>query len=256
MRTKEPKLSPAAISSLASRQWQDYQDGQPGRYFAEAEASLALDDAYAVQMSITDLRCSAGDSVIGYKVGCIGPGVVNQFGMSGPIHARIFRSELRQSGGILEHSAYANLAIEGEMAVRIGVAGAIEAAFPIIELHHFVFRGPRKSLPELVANNGINAGIVLPDDVTSKTLDDWSASHELSITINGITIDSGALWAMSGGAIEAVEWLRQDLARFGCSIKPGDLILVGTPLALHPVKPEDHIVVSVDDRAYVECRVA
>lgn len=256
MKTKEPKLSPDAIASLATRQWQDYQDGQPGRYFAEPEALLALDDAYAVQMGVADLRCSAGDRVAGYKVGCIGPGVVSQFGMSGPIHARIFHSELRQSGNTLKHSAYANLAIEGEMAVRIGMGGAIEAAFPVIELHHFVFRGMRKSLPELVANNGINAGIVLPDDVVSKSLGDWTASRELSIAINGAMIDAGDLWAMTGGATEAVEWLREDLARFEGSIKPGDLILVGTPLALHPVKPGDHVVVSVDDRAYVECHIA
>src|SRR5260221_5735339 len=78
--------------------------------------------------------------------------------MSGPIHARLFRSEIRNSGEMLQYDAYANLAIEGEMAVRIGTNGGIGAAFPVIELHHFVFRGPRKTLAELVANNGINAG--------------------------------------------------------------------------------------------------
>ena len=207
-------------------------------------------------MGVADLRCYSGDSIAGYKVGCIGPGVVSQFGMSGPIHARIFRSELRQSGDTLKHNTYANLAIEGEMAVRIGTAGAIEAAFPVIELHHFVFRGARKSLAELVANNGINAGAVLSDDTMSKTLDDWSMSRKLSISINGVTIDTGDLWAMTGGSIEAIEWLRQDLARFGHSTKPGDLVLVGTPLGLHPVKPGDHVVVSVDERDYVECRIA
>ena len=51
---------------------------------------------------------------------------------------------------------FAHLAIEGEMAVRIGPDGTITAAFPVIELHHFVFRGARKTLPELVANNGLN----------------------------------------------------------------------------------------------------
>lgn len=256
METKQPKLSLIAIESLAKGQWQDYQEGKPGRYFAKPEAFLALDEAYAVQMKVADLRCAAGDGIAGYKVGCIGRGVVEQFGMSGPIHARLFQSELHKSGDTLRHGAYANLAIEGEMAVRIGAAGAIEAAFPVIELHHFVFRGARKSLPELVANNGINAGAVLPDELISKTLDDWSAARELSVAINGATIDTGTLWAMAGGALETVEWLRKDLARFGSSIKPGDLILAGTPLGLYPVKPGDHIVVSVDGRNYVECRIA
>jgi hypothetical protein len=47
-----------------------------------------------------------------------------------------------------------------EMALRIGDDGQIAVAFPVIELHHSVFRAPRKTLLELVANNGLNAGIV------------------------------------------------------------------------------------------------
>src|SRR3984893_1368923 len=144
--------SRSVLETLAARQWQEYQTCTPGTYFAEARDPLTLDEAYAVQMEVARLRCAAGDAVVGYKVGCIGSGVVEQFGMSGPIHARLFRSEIRNSGETLQYNAYTNLAIEGEMAVRIGTNGGIEAAFPVIELHHFVFRGPRKTLAELVAN--------------------------------------------------------------------------------------------------------
>jgi 2-keto-4-pentenoate hydratase len=244
------------IETLVARQWQDYQRRTPGTYFGEARDSLTLDEAYAVQMEVARLRCAAGDAVVGYKVGCIGSGVVEQFGMSGPIHARLFRSEIRNSGEMLQYDAYANLAIEGEMAVRIGPSGGIEAAFPVIELHHFVFRGPRKTLAELVANNGINAGAVISNRHTALMLADWTAARTLSVAVNGITIDAGALWAMGGGAAEAIEWLRDDLGRFGASLKPGDLVLAGTPLGLNPVKPGDHVMVLVDDRKYVECRIS
>jgi 2-keto-4-pentenoate hydratase len=215
-----------------------------------------LDEAYAVQMEVARLRCEAGDAVVGYKVGCIGPGVVEQFGMSGPIHARLFRGEIRNSGETLQYDAYANLAIEGEMAVRVATDGAIDAAFPVIELHHFVFRGPRKTLAELVANNGINAGAVISNRRAAMTLDDWAAARTLSVVVNGVTIDAGALWAMRGGAAEAIEWLRGDLRRFGASLKPGDLVLAGTPLGLNPLKPGDHVMVMVDDKKCVECRIS
>jgi 2-keto-4-pentenoate hydratase/2-oxohepta-3-ene-1,7-dioic acid hydratase in catechol pathway len=39
-------------------------------------------------------------------------------------------------------------------------------------------------------------------------------------------------------------------------LKPGDLVLAGTPLGLHPVKAGDHVVVSVDGTAYVDCHIA
>jgi 2-keto-4-pentenoate hydratase len=245
-----------SLQALALRQWHDYQSAMPGGAFADPKLTLTLEEAYAVQMEVARLRCAAGDAVAGYKIGCIGPGVVKQFGMSGPIHARLFRSEIHEPACTLRHAAYANLAIEGEMAVRIGDNGNIVAAFPVIELHHFVFRAPKKTLAELIANNGINAGAVVPRNNETMPLDHWRNAKILSVSINEATIDTGALWAMRGGTTEALHWLRSDLDRFGEVLKPGDLVLAGTPLGLHPVKPDDHVVVSVDGTAYVDCRIA
>jgi 2-keto-4-pentenoate hydratase len=247
-------MDPASLRSLAGRQWRDYQSGTPGTMFADPEMSLTLDEAYKIQMEFAGLRCAAGDAVAGYKVGCIGPGVVEQFGMSGPIHARLFRSEIHSSGATLRHRAYANPAIEGEMALRIGPDGGITAAFPVIELHQFVFRAPRKMLAELVANNGINAGAIIPEHLEAASLEDWTNARTLSISINGMIVETGALWATAGGASEALEWLRSDLDRFGETLKPGDLVLAGTPLGLHPVQGSDRVIVSIDGRECVYCR--
>jgi 2-keto-4-pentenoate hydratase len=90
---------------MAARQWRDYQSGTPGTMFADPDMSLTLDEAYKIQMEFAGLRCAAGDAVAGYKVGCIGSGVVEQFGMSGPIHARLFRSEIHNSGETLRFRA-------------------------------------------------------------------------------------------------------------------------------------------------------
>jgi 2-keto-4-pentenoate hydratase len=241
---------------LAERQWFDYQRMEPGTFFGEPGAFLPLAEAYDIQAAVATLRCAEGDAVAGYKIGCIGPGVVEQFGMSGPIHARLFRSELRPSGVTLPHRDFANLAIEGEMAVRIGPNGAIVAAFPVIELHHFVFRGFRKTLAELVANNGINAGAVIPHHHAGAPLARWADARTLSVAVNGKVLDSGALWAMQRGPAEAIEWLQKNLGRWQEAIRPGDLILAGTPLGLYPVKPGDHITVAVDGTTYVECFVS
>ena len=247
-------LSPE-VRALAVRQWSDYRLRTPGTWFGEGHDGLSLDDAYAVQMEVSRLRCEAGDAIAGYKIGCIGPGMVEQFGMAGPVHGRLFRSELHGSGETLRHGAYANLAIEGEMAVRIGANGAIGVAFPVIELHHFVFRGTPKTLVELIANNAINAGAVLSHDTVPIPLDRWAAERTLTVMVNGSAIDSGELWAMEGGAVEAVCWLREDLGRHGVSLAPGDLVLTGTPLGLHPVQPGDRVSVSVDDREMVTCLI-
>jgi hypothetical protein len=49
----------------------------------------------------------------------------------------------------------------------------------------------------------------------------WEVARAMAVTVNGTTIDSGKLWAMAGGAIEGIRWLKEDLGRHGISLEPG-----------------------------------
>ena len=61
------------IQALADRQWRDYRARQPGTCFADPGFALDLSDAYALQDAVAALRVTAGDRLVGYKVGCTGP---------------------------------------------------------------------------------------------------------------------------------------------------------------------------------------
>ena len=174
-----------SLAELADRQWRDYRRRQPGTCFADPQFDLSLAAAYELQDAVAKLRVASGDRLIGYKVGCSGPGTTQQFGTQGPIRGRLFESEVHRHGEALSFDDFAHLAIEGEMAVRIGPDGTITAAFPVIELHPFVFRGARKTLPELVANNGLNGGIVLPHDDWLSSTTYLEREGALSVQING-----------------------------------------------------------------------
>ena len=243
------------IQALADRQWHDYRTGQPGTCFADPGFVLDLSDAYELQDAVATLRVSAGDSLIGYKVGCTGAGTVQQFGMEGPIRGCLFESEVRQHRCAVTGNEFANLAIEGEMAVRIGADGMIAAAFPVIELHHFVFRGTRKTLPELVANNGLNGGFVLPSEDWLLLRDYIERPGELSVWINDRLTAAGELWPMRAAVHGSLGWLREHLAKRNQALLPEQIVLAGTPLGLYPVRAGDRIVVRVDDKAAVECVV-
>lgn len=244
-----------ALEMLAARQWRDYQSRTPGTYFGEPDASLSLEQAYALQAAVAALRHAAGEPVIGYKIGCVGPGVTELFGVSGPIHGRLFASELHASGCTLDHRAYANLAVEAEMAVVIGADGETMAAFPVVELHHFVLRSSPRTLSEVVANNGLQAGIVLAPTASIMPLRHWATARTLSLGVNGRSIDSGPLWALAEGVAAAVDWLRRSLAQEGIRLAPGDLVLTGTPLGLHPVGSGDRISVAIDGQPHVGCAI-
>jgi 2-keto-4-pentenoate hydratase len=243
------------LKALADRQWRDYRARQPGTCFADPDFVLSLAEAYELQDIVAKLRTADGDRLIGYKVGCTGPGTVQQFGIQGPIRGCLFESEVRRHGDALDFGDFADLAIEGEMAVRIGPDGRIAAAFPVIELHHFVFRGSGKTLPELAANNGLNGGFVLPRN-------EWLASQEyvereatLSVRINGRVVASGELWPMSGGVASSLQWLQRHLAGTRRDLLPGHIVLTGTPLGLYPVRRGDQVAVSVDHDIGSRCSV-
>lgn len=244
------------IPNLAARQLRDYLQGTSGTYFAEDHSRLKLKDAYLVQAEVAKLRVAAGDSVAGYKIGCIGPKIRETFGMSGPIRGILYNSELHPSESTVSASRHTCLAIEGEMAVRIGAEAQVLCAFPVIELHNYVFRAKVKSLSELVANNGLNSGVILPkeEDVTPHSVDLQSGS--LEVRLNNELIDDGPLWSMPGGPDAAIAWLKNHLSDHKLSLESGHLILTGTPLGLHHVRPGDHIRVVAEGFARVEARVA
>jgi 2-keto-4-pentenoate hydratase len=243
------------LRELADRQWRDYRARQPGTCFADPDFALPLAGAYELQDAVAKLRIASGDRLIGYKVGCTGTGTVRQFGMQGPIRGCLFESEIRRHGDAVNFEDFANLAIEGEMAVRIAADGTIAAAFPVIELHHFVFRGARKTLPELVANNGLNGGFVLPHDgwLSSKVCTERKGT--LSVRINGRLAASGELWPMSRGIDSSLEWLRRHLAEFRTDLRAEHIVLTGTPLGLYPVRRGDQVAVFVDDEMGALCSV-
>ena len=243
------------MTELADRQWRDYCAREPGTCFADPGFVLDLSRAYELQHAVSALRVTAGDRVIGYKVGCTGPGTVTQFGMEGPIRGYLYESEVRRTGDTLDRAAFAEPAIEGEMALLIGDDGGIAAVFPVIELHHFVFRAPHKTLAELVANNGLNAGLVLPNQgwLSSRTL--LAEEATLSVRLNDRVVGSGDLWPLPGGPGASLGWLRHHLAEFGLALMPGQIVIAGTPLGLYRVEAGDHIAVFIDNEPVVHCSI-
>lgn len=232
-----------ACDDLAARQYSDSCRGVPGTYFGEDHAPLSLDEAYAVQAGVACLRAQDGAAVAGYKLGCIGAKVREQFGMDGPIRGVLYGNELHRSGAAISRSWHAGLAIEGEMAVRLGDEGEIVAAFPVIELHNYVFRAPRKTLAELIANNGLNAGAVLPTSETAIADVARLDAGEIEVRLNGVQLERGPLWGF-GSPEAALHWLRDHLSRYGLAMRPGQLVLTGTALGLHTVRPGDCLDVS------------
>ncbi len=79
---------------LARRQLADYDARRPGRLFADSAAALAVEEAYALQLAMAQLRRERGERVVGYKIGCVSPAVRRQLGGEHPVFGHIFESEV------------------------------------------------------------------------------------------------------------------------------------------------------------------
>src|SRR5438034_6245451 len=168
---------------LAERMLADYDAHRPNEIFAERGTEwLTLDDAYTLQRAVAQLRVERGERCLGYKVGCLSSSVQEQLGLDQPVSGYLWQTEVLPSGSRLfyqpqgsDHGCrFVNLAIEGEIALRLGqdvspettadhgIHDCVDCWFPVIELHNAVFRGLRPTSQELVAGNAMHAGFVTP----------------------------------------------------------------------------------------------
>lgn len=237
---------------LAARQLDDYRRGTPGTIFARG-LQLSEADAYRLQARVARLREQDGESVIGYKVGCTSREIQRQLGIDQPIGGRLFATEQHISPVSLSISDYDSLAIEGELAVQLAeditdprmansdLIRSVGAIFPVIELHNYVFHSGAPSAAELIANNGMHAGFVMPANVHTGLPEDEPG---LTIAIDGRIMAE----QKHTGAFEAVtrslRWLAAELNRQGVPLHADQIVLTGSRAPLFPVATATTVTVS------------
>jgi 2-keto-4-pentenoate hydratase len=242
------------LQELARRMLADYDARTPGQLVRES-LDLSTAQAYALQADIARLREQRGEKVIGYKVGCTSRTIQMQLGVKEPIFGRLFDTECHPSGVHLSSARYANLAVEGEMAVRLSqdlpsdapsaeeCREAIALVFPVIELHHYVLPGAWPPGRWLIASNGMHAGFVSAEAETLCFGLANFAHNLLRIRINEVVVEAVEDSASLTCPIESLRWLAGRLAQFGLHLCKGQVILTGSPMQLYPVAPGSRIVV-------------
>lgn len=238
-----PRLDETKLDAIARQMLTDYDAHHPGTAFSDG-LRLELDDAWRVQAAVARLREQRGEAVIGYKIGCVTKGNQRANGLSHPVYGRLWSTEQHSDEARLYKKNFANVAMEAEFAVTLAqpidpgsasveqVADAVEYIYPVIELHNLVMRGDPPTGHELIANNGIHAGVVRGRGVEVSRA---SLTTDLALVFDGQTVDSWSSLQWPGDILSAVKWLAQRLGESGMRLKKGDLILTGAfgpPIAL------------------------
>jgi 2-keto-4-pentenoate hydratase len=256
------------IDELARQQLADYDAACPGLVFAEPAFHLTVPEAYELQFKVASLRQLRGESVAGYKVGCVSPAVQGQLGLHQPLIGHIFDTEVYRSDVSLDHHRFHQLAIEGEFAFRMAedvpdegwlaanAEQAIEAAFAVIELHNFCCRAPAgKRAQELIANNGMHAGVVLPEEEGRCRSADELLDEEISVLRDGMVLGAATVRALPDGPLSSLIFLVEQLRKIGKSLCRGQIVLAGSPLPLYRAEPGDRFEVNCNRLPGVRSRI-
>jgi 2-keto-4-pentenoate hydratase len=168
------------------------------------------------------------------------------------------------SGAVLSRSDYANLAIEGELAVelsreptksdfsRAGVPACVARVVPVIELHNHVMRGEPPSAGELIAHNAIHAGFVMGCGINPK---DARGEPSLAIFANNRLLDKCKGPTLVETISTSLTWLMETVRDRGDKLSAGQIILTGSIPSLFAIGEDCRIRVDASPFGSVEVKI-
>jgi 2-keto-4-pentenoate hydratase len=219
-----------------------------------------IDDAYAIQEALQGLFMPERGAIVGYKIAITTPVMQKLMAIDQSIAGAIFARMVHRSPATLRHGDYGRIAVECEIAVRLGadlpsrdkpytgdgVAAAVEACLPAIELieDHGCNTYTEVGSRGLIANNAWNAGAVLGPAVTAWRDLDLAATTG-AMAINGTEIGRGRGGdVMNGHPFHALAWVANTQAARGRPLKRGMIVLTGSVVSTQWPKPGDTVSVS------------
>ena len=215
-------------------------------------ASISTEDAYEIQRRVIAARVASGEVVVGYKVGCTSRAIRRQFGLTEPICGRVMAPHVFHGNTVLNWNDYVRCAVEPEFVFMIGkdlpnevkdereLVAAIEYISPGIEVHNYKFWFGKPTLQELVASNGIHAGLVISrKKVRPEGL--YFNLEGVGLFRNGELAASGIGAEIMGGPLKSLRWLANHLIRRGEPLRAGQIVIPGSAVELVSVEPGDRV---------------
>jgi len=229
-----PNLDNTDLDTIARRMLHDYDNATPGTIFSEG-LRLDVADAWRLQKAVTRLREDRGEQAIGYKVGCIFPGNQQTMGLSHPVWGRLWDSEVHEDGAELRKADYSNIALEAEFGVTFStdidasattamITAAVDALYPVLEMHNLTLRGEQPHGHELIANNAIHCGVIKGAPIRELAL---VTETDMQLAYDAKIVDSWDKLKWPADILAAVNWLAERLSADGTVLKKGELILTG-----------------------------
>ena len=199
--------------------------------------------AYAIQKKFVD---ATGIETAGWKIGCTSERVRRLLGAKEPFAGRVFAPRCFPSGVRIPSESYPTRGLEGEFAFVMGknvkprkrpytradMLKAVDELRPAIEIIDTRYDDWRAvTLPELVADLGMNAAIVYGEPVKG-----WRRRNlgEVVVTMRagGKVVGKGTGADVYGHPLDALAWLANNPPTKE-GLQEGEIVLTGTCTGFH-----------------------
>ena len=216
----------------------------------EDDASLTIDDAYAISLATIALREADGELVIGKKIGVTSKAVQDMLGVHQPdfgfLTDRMWvRGDIDIARtGLIQPRAEAEIAfilrdgLKGPGVTAEQVIAATEAIAPCFEIVDSRIRDWKIGIVDTVADNASCGVFVIGEARADPKGLDLPNLH-VTVTKNGQPLSEGHGSAVQGSPAQAVAWLANTLGAYGVTLDPGDIILSGSLVPLAPAVAGD-----------------
>ena len=95
------------LDFFANKTLENYDSKKPSIIFKE-KIKITNDEALLIQSNVAELRKKRGEEIVGYKIGCVSKDTQKKMGFTQPACGYLWKSELYNSGVILNKKDYTN----------------------------------------------------------------------------------------------------------------------------------------------------
>ena len=226
-----------------------------------APGSLA--EGYAVQTALISL---IGDTVVGWKVGCISPESQRRARTTEPFSGPVLSRDLYNSGCEVQPNAYFSCALQAEFALKLtrsllatnapftlqAVRDAVGGVLPALEIADCRFsESATIGAPSLIAD-GAKSGILIVSDCKADLHEMDLVQHVVVLHVNGRAVAQGCGGKVMGDPLKSLHWLANSMAKRGESLVAGQLVSTGTCTGSYMAVPGDEVIADYGSLGRVE----
>jgi len=259
------RLSSSQVSAIAKRLLDAEDRRAPIPPLTAEFPELAVEDAYAIQLAVLEVKKSRGEVVYGRKAGLTSQAIQKLFGVNEPDFGHLLASMMVESGAAIPASEVIQAKAEPEIAfvldrdlrgpgvTALDVVGATRYVVPVLEIIDSRIADWKIKLGDTIADNASCGKVVIGGPAQPIGNIDLRLVGVV-LEKNGEVIATGAGAAALGNPAIAVAWLANKLATFDQALRKGELILPGSLTSAFDARPGDHVRATFDRLGAVSVR--